>query len=142
MAKKEDENSTIKFLSLSIDDYEKSFSFLSEAGNRIKSLGGSMKLIAAFPSTPNKFWVRNTSSFCQNCFRTSFKPESTCYGCRIVDLQRKRNFSIASSSEKAVKIPENEAAIEWPRGSRVWEEGLCRTLAVDDFDAKISFYEQ
>ena len=46
-AKKEEENSTIKFLFLSVDDYERSFSFLSEAC---------------------KLWVRNTSCFCQNYF--------------------------------------------------------------------------
>ena len=53
-AKKEEENNTIKFLSLLIDDYEKSLSFLSEACNGIKSVDGSMMLHAAFPSTPNK----------------------------------------------------------------------------------------
>ena len=66
-----------------------------------------MKLHAAFPSTPNKLWVRNTSCFYQNCF----KPETVCDGWRMVDLQRKRNSSILSSSERAVEIPENEAAI-------------------------------
>ena len=59
--KKEEENSTIKFLFLSVDDYERSLSFLSEACNGIKSVDGSLKLHAAFPSTPNKLWVRNTS---------------------------------------------------------------------------------
>ena len=70
-----------------------------------------MKLHAAFPSIPNKLWVRNTSCFCLNCFGTSFKPETPCDGCGMVDLQRKRNPSILSSSGKAVEIPENEAAI-------------------------------
>ena len=69
LAKKEEENSTIKFLFLSVDDYERSLSFLSEACNGIKYVDASMKLHAVFPSTPNKLWVRNTSGFCQNCFR-------------------------------------------------------------------------
>ena len=105
------ENSTIKFLFLLIDDYEKSLSFLSEACNGIKYVDGSMELHAAFPSTPNKLWVRNTPCFCQNYFGTYFKPETACEGWRMVDLQRKRNPSILSSSEKVVEIPENEAAI-------------------------------
>ena len=100
-----------------------------------------MKLHVAFPSTPNKLWVRNTL-----CFGTSFKPETACDGWRMVDLQRKRNPSILSSSEKAVKIPENEAAIvpdindhlaaEYDRKVYVDE-----VLEIDDSDAKISFYE-
>ena len=82
----------------------KDHSFLSEACSGIKSVDGSMKLHAAFPSTPDKLWVRNTSCFCQNCFGTSFKPETACDCWRMVDLQRKRNPSILSSSEKTVEI--------------------------------------
>ena len=93
-AKKEEENSTIQFLFLSIADYERLFSFLSEAYNEIKSVDDSMKLYTAFRSTPNKLWVRNTSCFCQNCFGTSFKPETACDGWRMVDLQQRRNPSI------------------------------------------------
>ena len=63
-AKKEEDNSTIKFLFLSIDNYEGSLFFLSEACNEIKSVDGSMKLHTAFPSTPNKLLVRNTSCLC------------------------------------------------------------------------------
>ena len=70
-----------------------------------------MELHAAFPSTPNKLWVRNTPCFCQNYFGTYFKPETACEGQRMVDLQRKRNPSILSSCEKVVEIPENEVAI-------------------------------
>ena len=55
-------------LFLSIDDCERSLSFLLEACNGIKSIDASMKLHAAFLSTPNKWYVRNTSCFCQNCF--------------------------------------------------------------------------
>ena len=106
----EEENSTIKFLYLSTDDYERSLYSLSEACNGIKSVDGSMKLHAAFPSIPNKLWVKNTSCICQNCFGTSFKPETAYDGWRMVDLQGKRNPSILSSSEKAVEIPEYEAA--------------------------------
>ena len=70
LAKKEEENSTIKFLFLSVDDYERLLSFLSEACNGIKYVDPSMKLHAAFPSCPNKLWVRNTSGgFCQKIFR-------------------------------------------------------------------------
>ena len=93
-AKKEKESSKIKFLFLSTDDYERSLSFLSETCNGIKYVDDSMKLHAASPSTPKKFLVRNTSCFCQNCFKTSFKPETACDGWRMVGLQRKRNPSI------------------------------------------------
>ena len=68
LAKKEEENSTIKFLFLSVDDYERSLSFLSEACNGNKYVDASMKRHAAFPSTPNKLWVRSITCFCQNCF--------------------------------------------------------------------------
>ena len=42
--KKEDENSTTKFLFLSVDDYERLLSFISEAFNGIKYADASMKL--------------------------------------------------------------------------------------------------
>ena len=90
-AEKEEENSIIKFLFLSVDYYERSLSFLSEACNGIKYADGSMKLHATFPSTPNKLWVRKTFCFCQNCFGTSFKLETACDGWRMVDLQEKKN---------------------------------------------------
>ena len=96
---------------MSIDDYERSLSFLSEACNGIKYVDGLMRLHADFLFTPNKSWVRNTSCFCQNCFGTYFKSETACDGWKMIDLQRKRNPSILSSIEKAVEIPENEAAI-------------------------------
>ena len=57
-ANKEDENSIIKFLFLSIDDYERSLSFLSKSCNRIKSVDGSIKLHAIFPSNPNLFLLK------------------------------------------------------------------------------------
>ena len=38
-------------------------------------------------------------------------PQAACDGYGMIDLQRKRNHSILSSSEMAVKIPENEASI-------------------------------
>ena len=77
-ARKEEENSSIKFF-LSTDDYERLLSFLSDACNGIKSVDDTMKLHAVFPSAPTKLWVRNTSCFCQNCFGTSFKPETACH---------------------------------------------------------------
>ena len=105
-----------------------------------------MKLHVAFLSTPNNLWVKNTSCFCQNCFGTSFKPETVCDGWRMVDLQRKRNPSILSSSEKAVEIPENEAAnvpdindhVAAGYDRKVY---IGKVLEIDDSDAKISFYE-
>ena len=48
-AKKEEENSIIRFLVLSIDDYERSLSFLSEVCNGTKSVDGSTKLHKLFP---------------------------------------------------------------------------------------------
>ena len=112
----------------------------------MKYVDGSMKLHAAFLSTPNKLWKRSISCFCQNCFRASFKSGTAYDGWRMVDLQRKRNPSILSSSEKAAEIPENEvtivpdindhAAAEYDR--KVY---IGKVLEIDDSDAKISFYE-
>ena len=51
------------FLFLSIDHYERSLSFSSEACYGIKSVDGLMKLHAAFPSTPNKLCVRKKHFF-------------------------------------------------------------------------------
>ena len=62
-AKKEEENSTIRFFFLSSDDYERPLTFLSGACKGIKSVDGSMMLHAAFPYTPNKLWVKNTLVF-------------------------------------------------------------------------------
>ena len=42
---------------------------MKEVCSGIKYVDPSMKLHAAFPSTPNKLWMRNTSCFCQNCFK-------------------------------------------------------------------------
>ena len=62
------------------------------------------------------------------------------------DPQRKRNTSILSSSEKAVEIPENEAAIVPDINDHV-AAGYDRNvyidmvLEIDDSDAKTSFYE-
>ena len=108
---KKEENSTIKFSFLPIDGYERSLSFLLKACYGITSVDGSMKLHAAFPSTPNKLWVRSTSCFCQHCFGTFFKLETAWNGWRMVDLQRKRNPSILWSTEKAIEKPGIEAAI-------------------------------
>ena len=41
----------------------------------------------------------------------NIKPETKCDGWKRIDLQRKRNPSILSSSKNAVEIPENETAI-------------------------------
>ena len=64
----------------------------------------------------------------------------------MVDLQRKRNPSILSSSEKAVEIPENEAAIVPDINDHVAvgydrKVYIGKVLEIDDSDAKISFYE-
>ena len=90
--------------------------------------------------------MRNTSCFCQNYFETSFKPETACDGWRMVDLQRKRNLSILSSREKAVEIPENDAAIVLDINDHVAPEYdrkvyIGKLLEIDYSDAKISFYE-
>ena len=141
-AKKEEENNTIKFLSLLIDDYEKSLSFLSEACNGIKSVYGSVKIHEASPFAQNIFWVRNTSCFFQNCFRTSLKPETECNGLRMVrDLQRKRNLSILSSSEKAVEILESAANIVPDASDHVaagYDRKVCidKVVEIDDCDTK------
>ena len=135
-AKKEDENSIIKFLFLSIDDYERSLSFLSKSCNGIKSVDGSM--VQFFPLTQ--------TSFCQNCFRTSLTPEAAWDGWRMVDLQRKRNPSILSREEKVVEITENEAAIVPDINDHVAagyyrKVYIGKVLEIDDSDAKIAFYE-
>ena len=64
----------------------------------------------------------------------------------MVDLQRKRNPSILSSSEKAVEIPENEAAIVPDTNDHVAagydkKVYISKVLEIGDSDAKISFYE-
>ena len=64
----------------------------------------------------------------------------------MVDLQRKRNPSILSSSEKAVEIPENEAAIVPDINDHVVagydrKVYIGKVLEIDDSDVKISFYE-
>ena len=105
-----------------------------------------MKLHAAFLYTTNNLWVKSTSCFCQNCFGISFKLETVCDGWRIVDLRRKRNPSILSSSEKALEIPENEAAIVPDINDHVAagydrKVYIGKVLEIDDSDAKISFYE-
>ena len=64
----------------------------------------------------------------------------------MVDLQWKRNPSILSSSEKAVEIPENKAAVV-PDINDLVAAGYDRKvyigklLKIDDSDAKISLYE-
>ena len=93
-----------------------------------------------------KWEHRNTSCFCQNCFETTFKPETTRDSWRMVDLQRKRNPSILSSSEKAVEIPENEAAIvpdinDHLAAGYFSKAHIGKVLEIDDSHAKISFYE-
>ena len=64
----------------------------------------------------------------------------------MVDLQRKRNPSILSSSEKAVEIPENEAAIVPDINDHVAagydrKVYIGKVLQINNSDAKISFYE-
>ena len=61
-------------------------------------------------------------------------------------LQRKRNPSILSSSEKAVEIPENEAAIVLDINDHVAavydrKVYIGKMLEFDDSDPKIPFYE-
>ena len=64
----------------------------------------------------------------------------------MIDLQRKRNPSILSSSEKAVEIPENKAVVVPDINDHV-AVGYDRkvyadeVLEISDSDAKISFYE-
>ena len=61
------------FYFLSIDDYERSLSFLPKASNGIKSVDGSVKLHAAFSSTPNKLWVREHFLFLSKLFWNIFQ---------------------------------------------------------------------
>ena len=61
-------------------------------------------------------------------------------------MLRKRNPSILSSSEKAVKIPENKATIVPDINDHVAagyyrKAYIGKVLEIDDSDAKISFYE-
>ena len=65
----------------------------------------------------------------------------------MVDLQRKRNPSILSSSEKAVEIPGNEAAIVLDINDHVAagydrKVYIGKVLEIGDSDAKISFDER
>ena len=84
--------------------------------------------------------------FCQNCLETFFKHETACDGWRMADLQRKMNPSILSSSEKAVKILENEAAVvpdinDYVAAGYDRKVYIGKVLGTDNSDAKISFYE-
>ena len=93
-----------------------------------------------------QFFPLIQTCFCQNCFRTSFTPETAWDGWRMVDLQRKRNPSILSSGEKVVEIPENEAAIVPDINDHVAagyyrKVYIGKVLEIDDSDAKIAFYE-
>ena len=83
--------------------------------------------------------MRNTSCFCQNYFGTYFKPKAACNGWKLVDLQRKSNPSILSSSEKAVEIPEKEAAVVPDIGGHVAAGYVYigKVLQINDSDAEI-----
>ena len=64
----------------------------------------------------------------------------------MVDLQQKRNPSISSRSEKAVKIPENEATIAPDINDHVGPSYdrkvyIGKVLEIDDSGAEISFSE-
>ena len=64
----------------------------------------------------------------------------------MVDLQRQRNPSTLSSSEKAFEIPEKKAAIvpdinDYVPGRYDRKVYIGKVLEIDDSDAKISFYE-
>ena len=64
----------------------------------------------------------------------------------MVDLQRKGNPSILSSTERAVEIPENDATIVPDINGHVAavydrKVYIGKVLEMDDSDAKISFYE-
>ena len=104
-----EEDSTIKFSFLSIDDYERSLSFLLDTSNGIKSVDGSMKLHAASLYSV-QIMGEEQFLFLAKLFWNIFQVRAY-DGWRMVDLQQKRNPSISSRSEKAVKIPENEATI-------------------------------
>ena len=56
----------------------------------------------------------------------------------MVDLQRKSNPSILSSSEKAVEIPEKSDISSHVAAGYVY---IGKVLQINDSDAKISFYE-
>ena len=65
----------------------------------------------------------------------------------MVDLQQKRNSSIPSSSEKAVKIPENNTAIVLDINDYVSAEDdrkvyIGKVFEINNTDDKISCYER
>ena len=82
LAKKEEENSTIKFLFLSVDDYERSLSFLSEACNGMKYEIYSCfdEAICSFSLYSKQIVGEKQFWFMSKLFLTSFKPEITCDG--------------------------------------------------------------
>ena len=98
---------------MSVDDYERSLSFLWEACSGIEYVDGSMKLHAASPSLlySNETVGEEHFLFLSRLFWTSFKPEIAWDGWKMVELQRKWNPLILWSKEKAFWIPENETAI-------------------------------
>ena len=124
------------------DRIYKKIAKLEEGINDLKKR--MMKLHAVFRSTPNKLRVKNPSCFCQNCFETSSKYETTCDLWKKVDLQRKRNPSILSStsSEKTVKLTENKANIVPDINDHVAavydsKVYIDKVLQVDDSNAKV-----
>ena len=70
----------------------------------------------------------------------------TCGGWIMFELQRKRNPSVLSTSEKALEIPESEMDIAPDINDHVakvydMKVYIGKVLEIDDSDAKILFYE-
>ena len=91
-----------------------------------------MKLHAAFPSTPNKLCVRNTSCFCQNCFRIRVNEANIVPNINDhVEALYDRKVYIGMAPDSNAKIPFYEHAGTLSIGSSFCEPKKMDKIWVD-----------
>ena len=74
------ELSVVKYVYMSTEEYEMSANFLTALCKNLDSVNGTMKLHAVFSLKPNWIWIRDTFSFCSNCFDHNFQKDSCAKG--------------------------------------------------------------
>ena len=72
------DSTAITYLYISVQDYERSETFLKAVCNNIKPMPGTMKVHTVHATKPNSVWVCDTSCFCRRCFNISFQSDN-CY---------------------------------------------------------------
>ena len=91
-----------------------------------------MKLHVAFPSTPNKLCVRNTSCFCQNCFRIRVNEANIVPNINDhVEALYDRKVYIGMAPDSNAKIPFYEHAGTQSIGSSFFEPKKMDKIWVD-----------